>query len=245
MLRPPYFQFSGGLIFALIFLLALLFMFVFLPLSIVTEAFSRLGVTPVQGVLLLIAILLGRTVNIPVYTSERLVMVSRTSSVEFLRNQLGGHIQVEQQPENELRKQQFAVNLGGCIIPVLLSMMFMLRSSGELGDVGALGWIALSTVVVAAAGYAMVKPDIMAGLRIPVFVPAIATLITVWLLVPKPIAPMAAYVSGSIGTILGACVAPLLTPRIRNSIAAPVVSIGGSGTFGGIFLAGILAVVFV
>ncbi len=49
------------------------------------------------------------------------------------------------------------------------------------------------------------------------------------------------YISGSIGTLIGA---DLLNLDKLQGMGAPVVSIGGAGTFDGIFLTGILAVVF-
>jgi uncharacterized membrane protein len=48
-----------------------------------------------------------------------------------------------------------------------------------------------------------------------------------------------AYVGGSMGTLIGADL--LNFGRIRG-LGAPVVSVGGAGTFDGIFLTGILAV---
>jgi uncharacterized membrane protein len=64
----------------------------------------------------------------------------------------------------------------------------------------------------------------------------------VYFFVPEPVRPVAAYVAGTIGTIIGGNLVPLLTPRVRNRVGAPTVSIGGAGTFGGVFVAGILAV---
>jgi uncharacterized membrane protein len=52
-------------------------------------------------------------------------------------------------------------------------------------------------------------------------------------------APVIAYVSGTLGTLIGA---DLLHLRQISKLNAPVVSIGGAGTFDGIFLTGILAV---
>jgi len=49
-----------------------------------------------------------------------------------------------------------------------------------------------------------------------------------------------AYVCGTLGTLIGADILNL--SRIRN-LGAPVASVGGAGTFDGVFLAGILAVV--
>ncbi len=50
----------------------------------------------------------------------------------------------------------------------------------------------------------------------------------------------AAYVCGTLGTLVGADILNL--PRIRN-LGAPIASVGGAGTFDGVLLAGILAVV--
>lgn len=248
MLRPPHFQFTGSLLFAVLFLLALLFFSIFVPVRIVTEAFSRLGVTPWQGLLLLAAILIGRAVNIPLYRSQRLIMVPCRQSFEMAQDQQG-HIQLNQQPANELKRQEFAVNFGGCILPLILSASFFLHSilaeGANVPDTQSLLlWAAVCSFVVAVACYALVRTDAVYGLRIPVLMPALVTVATVFLVVPHDVAPIVAYVSGTVGTIMGACFAPMLSARMRNSIAAPLVAFGGRGTFGGIFLAGILAVIF-
>jgi uncharacterized membrane protein len=49
------------------------------------------------------------------------------------------------------------------------------------------------------------------------------------------------YISGSLGTLIGA---DLLNLDKVQGLGAPVVSIGGAGTFDGIFLTGVLAVLF-
>jgi uncharacterized membrane protein len=54
-------------------------------------------------------------------------------------------------------------------------------------------------------------------------------------------APLA-YVSGSLGVLIGADLFNL--EKIRG-LGAPVASIGGAGTFDGVFLTGIIAVLFV
>jgi uncharacterized membrane protein len=59
------------------------------------------------------------------------------------------------------------------------------------------------------------------------------------LLLSRQSAPALAYVSGSLGTLIGA---DLLNLGRVQGLGAPVVSIGGAGTFDGIFLTGILAV---
>lgn len=241
-MNSPYFQFSGGIFAALLFLVALFFLFVFLPVSLVTEAFSKLGLTPVQGILMLIAILLGRTVNLPVYTSDRLVMVPRQRSVQFTMDESGRHVQIEDEPGNELKKQVIAVNFGGCIMPVLLSLTFLISlHMAGMAD-GVYPWLGFTMLMVAGGSYAMTKPDVLTGLRVPLLMPAVMTFLSVYFFVPEPFRPVAAYVAGTLGTLIGGNLAPLLTPRLRNNVAAPQISIGGAGTFGGVFVAGILAV---
>ncbi len=246
MMRQPYFSFTGGTLAAILFLAAMFFLFVFLPVSIVTEAFGRLGLTPGQGILIFIAILLGRTVNIPVYTSERLVMVPRMPTFQLRMNEFG-QPRFDQEPANELRKQMFAVNLGGMVMPLLLSLSFVLKLhlSGETGTslVAMGGWIGFAAVLVAGGCFAVSRPDPLTGFRVPLVVPALITLLTVAVFVPEPLRPVTAYVAGTMGTLLGGNVIPLLMPGRRNSLVAPIVSIGGAGTFGGVFVAGILAVI--
>jgi uncharacterized membrane protein len=48
-----------------------------------------------------------------------------------------------------------------------------------------------------------------------------------------------AYIGGSLGTLVGA---DLLNLGRVQGLGAPMVSIGGAGTFDGIFLTGVLAV---
>ena len=53
------------------------------------------------------------------------------------------------------------------------------------------------------------------------------------------IANTVAYVSGSLGTLIGA---DLLNLDKMRAIGTPIASLGGAGTFDGIFVTGILAV---
>jgi uncharacterized membrane protein len=51
-----------------------------------------------------------------------------------------------------------------------------------------------------------------------------------------------AYVGGTLGTLIGA---DLLNLRRVEGIGAPVVSIGGAGTFDGVYLTGLISVLLV
>lgn len=51
--------------------------------------------------------------------------------------------------------------------------------------------------------------------------------------------PALAYIAGSLGTLIGG---DLMNLKNLQSLGAPIVSIGGAGTFDGVFLTGIIAV---
>jgi uncharacterized membrane protein len=77
------------------------------------------------------------------------------------------------------------------------------------------------------------------GIVVPTLVPPVTAALVAWLIGPDAIAALA-YAAGTLGTLIGADLLNL--PRVRD-LNAPVVSIGGAGTFDGIFVTGILAVV--
>jgi hypothetical protein len=84
----------------------------------------------------------------------------------------------------------------------------------------------------------MAYPVSGVGIAVPVFVPVVVTAIVAMLPSREDVAPLA-YIAGSLGTLIGADFANL--DKVRG-LGAPVASIGGAGTFDGIFLTGILAV---
>ena len=97
----------------------------------------------------------------------------------------------------------------------------------------------LGVAVVALVSHLVAHPVRGMGIAEPVFVPTLATAFTALLISRKYAAPIA-YIAGSMGTLIGADLLNL--DRIRG-LGAPVASIGGAGTFDGIFLTSILAVV--
>ena len=76
------------------------------------------------------------------------------------------------------------------------------------------------------------------GIALPSFIPP-SSAAFVSLTIAFGNAPVIAYISGTLGTLFGA---DLLNIHKIGNLGAPVASIGGAGTFDGIFLNGILAV---
>ena len=72
----------------------------------------------------------------------------------------------------------------------------------------------------------------------PIFVAPLAAAAAGMILAPATPA-VVAYVAGTLGTLIGA---DLLNLGRMRTIGAPIVSIGGAGTFDGGFLSGLLAV---
>jgi uncharacterized membrane protein len=124
-----------------------------------------------------------------------------------------------------------AVNVGGALIPTALSIYF-------LAVAGLWGVGLLATLITAAIIHTMARPVPKLGIAMPAFLPAPIAAGLAILLAPQA-APAIAYAAGSLGTLIGADLTNL--HRIR-AMGAPVASIGGAGTFDGIFLVGLIAV---
>src|SRR5262249_52508176 len=110
------------------------------------------------------------------------------------------------------------------------SLYLMLRSERRARML-----IAVAAVAVVVHRIAVVVPG--AGIAVPMLLPPLAAT-SVALLVAFREAPAVAYVAGSLGALIGADLWNL--PRITE-LGAPVVAIGGAGTFDGVFLTGIIA----
>jgi uncharacterized membrane protein len=210
------------------FLLILFFLFAFLILlieiGILEYAYERIGVDRRYVFLLLFLSLIGSYVNIPVaeLPAEQ-VHSGRVVTFYGMRYVIPMVV--------DWPKTVIAVNLGGAVIPVLLSLYLMVKKS--LFGRGLLG-----VAIVAAVSYFMAHPVPGVGIAEPTFIPPLATA-AVALMISREYAPPLAYISGSLGTLIGADILNL--GKVRG-LGAPVASIGGAGTFDGIFLTGIVAV---
>ncbi|MDE2447337.1 MAG: DUF1614 domain-containing protein [Gammaproteobacteria bacterium] len=133
----------------------------------------------------------------------------------------------------QTRATVLAINVGGAIIPVCLSLYLLLKH--RLFLLGAIG-----AAFVAVVCHYLAQPVPGFGIALPIFVPAVATAVIAVALTRRRAAPLA-YISGSFGTLIGA---DLLNLGAVQSLGAPVASIGGAGTFDGIFVTGLLAVLY-
>jgi uncharacterized membrane protein len=218
-----YFPLSAPFLLLLVFLVGLLAMLV--VMHVLRYAYASMGIAPQYVFLVLVLSLLGSYVNIPVLrfpeqrvlTEQEVLFFGMRYVIPVVRDWPGTIV---------------AVNLGGAVIPALMSLYLVIRN--RLYWTGLLG-----TVVIAFVCHTLAYEVPGIGIALPIFIPPIATAVVAVLLSRRYAAPLA-YISGSLGTLIGA---DLLNLDRLPELGAPVASIGGAGTFDGIFVTGLMAVV--
>jgi uncharacterized membrane protein len=166
-------------------------------------------------------------VRILAYAYRKIGVRPRYMFAVLLLSLLGSVINI---PLFSIGSMVVAVNVGGALVPIMLSLYLFahLRLRGRM--------LAGTTIVaVIVHSVAQIVPG--AGIAVPMLVPPLAAA-GVSLLLSFRQAPPVAYVAGSMGTLIGA---DLLNLHRIAEIGAPAVSIGGAGTFDGVFLTGIIA----
>ncbi len=208
-----------------IFFFGLIFLFAFVQVGMITLAFEKIGLTPNQVFTFLMLSLLGSYINIPIkrirnrelpYYPERITFFGVTYRI----------------PQSTSSQTIVAINVGGAIIPIFLSIYLMLKWHLLFEPLAA-------TLLVAAISYFLARPVPGLGIAMPIFIPPLMAALVALALSKSGHAPPVAYIAGTIGTLLGADIFHL---KEVHKLKSPVVSIGGAGTFDGIFLAGVIAV---
>ncbi|MFP3231010.1 MAG: DUF1614 domain-containing protein [Acidilobus sp.] len=145
-------------------------------------------------------------------------------------------------PKVRLREMKtlLAINVGGALVPLIASVIFSyLLINSPYGSVFVLTAV-IDIVVVTLVTYALSRPMPGVGIVVPAFIPpltaAFVAIVVSGFGVP---AAAAAYIGGSIGSLLGADVLRLL--RSYRELTASMLSIGGAGIFDGVFMSGLLA----
>jgi uncharacterized membrane protein len=209
-------------------LLVLAFLFMALvglfELQVLSAAYARMGVHPRYIFAIMLLSLFGSYVNIPVahLPSERVV---RHEVVDFFGVRYVVPT-VRQWPGTVI-----AVNLGGALIPTALSLYLMVKNRLYVQSV-------IGIVIVAIVTHHLARPVRGMGISVPIFVPPLVAALVAMALAWRR-APPLAYIAGTLGTLIGA---DLLNLDKIQGLGAPIASIGGAGTFDGVFLTGIIAV---
>ena len=210
--------------FLLILLVGLVALTFLAVLRVLQFAYSQLGIAPKYFFTWLFLSLAGSYVNLPIvrFSPEQMtqLQVIPFYGVPYVIPT------VETWPGTVL-----AVNVGGAIIPILLSLFLIVKN-------GLYRMAAWGVTIVSLACYVLAEPVPGLGIAIPVFYPPVIAAVVALLLSRRLAAPLA-YVCGSLGTLIGADLMHLADFR---GLGAPVASIGGAGTFDAIFVSALLGV---
>lgn len=221
----------------MLFLAFLLFLVVgFLFLNLARTAFTKIGFSWGEALFVLLASLLGSSINIPVTNMQCSAPMVRERYVWAFG--IPYRIPVV---ENVSCDTLLAVNVGGAVIPSLISIALIYMYPASLSY--ALAGIAFVAIIT----YNVAKPVPGLGIVTPALIPPLSAALAALLMVyawgaPHELIFLIAYVGGTLGTLIGADILNL--GKIRD-LGAPVASIGGAGTFDGVFLSGLIAVLLV
>lgn len=215
------------------FLLALLVAVVALVFfGAVSIAFASIGFTPLTIFLILAATLIGSFINIPLFKLHTTIPVVHEDYVNWF-----GITYRIPHIEYGTAITVIAINVGGALIPTVVSIYLLARSSVTLIILSLVGVLAVALIT-----HLVARPVKGLGIATPAFIPPITAAIVAFILAayaPSLSRTTIAYVSGTLGTLVGA---DLLNLRKVPKLGAPMASIGGAGTFDGVFLTGIIAV---
>lgn len=207
-----------------VLVLLFLVLVVLIQLGFLQYAYTRLGISARAALFILFGTLLGSSLNLPVAElPDQRVLSGQV--VDYFGMRYVVPVVVDW-PGTVI-----AVNVGGALIPTLMSIYLLAKN--KLWGRGL-----LAAAAVAAVCHWLARPVPGVGIALPVFAPAVVTGFVALPLSRHYAAPLA-YVGGSLGTLIGA---DLLNLGSIEGLGAPVASIGGAGTFDGIFVTGILAV---
>jgi uncharacterized membrane protein len=202
-----------------------LFFFFLVEFKVFAFAFLKIGIPPQYIFGALFAILLGSFVNIPVKKIHgSAVAEAQPETVSFF----GSKYVI---PRRKNNVTVIAVNLGGAVFPVIISGYLLFETGLYFKSL-------VGILLMTAVCYRLARPIEGVGIALPFFVPPLLAALMA-IVIDHNHAPVIAYVSGTLGTLIGA---DLLHLKQIGQMNAPVASVGGAGTFDGIFLTGILAV---
>jgi uncharacterized membrane protein len=209
----------------LLFILALAFLIILVQFGLVSIAFEKLGLSPQSAYLLLLCTLAGSLINLPLFTLKADASAPPTIPPELRRQML-----FKWPPVTD--RVMVVVNVGGAVVPVAFS--FYLVAHNPLSLLQIVGGVA----VVAYISHMISRPLPGTGIGMPMLIAPIAAALIATILDPQQRAPLA-YISGTLGVLIGA---DLLRLNDIRKLGSPIASIGGAGTFDGVFITGMLAV---
>ncbi|MCS6959471.1 MAG: DUF1614 domain-containing protein [Pseudanabaenaceae cyanobacterium SKYGB_i_bin29] len=210
----------------LILLLTFPFLWLVITLEAVRIAVSKLGFTPDVSLLIILAVIVGSTINIPLYERvSRVELIPDWLELWSMRFFWGIPLRRIEQ------KTIVAVNVGGGLIPTVLALYQFSRANPLL-------ILAVTAIVTIVSYYsAQIVPGI--GIQMNALVAPLTAAMAAILVTGGVNAPPIAFAGGVLGTLIGADLLHL--PQIER-MTPGILSIGGAGVFDGIALCGVFAV---
>ncbi|MDH5545744.1 MAG: DUF1614 domain-containing protein [Gammaproteobacteria bacterium] len=208
----------------LFFLILLAILIVVIQFGALSLAYDKLGLSPQMALLIIGLSIFGSLVNIPLFRIK-----ANESQPETLPFYFRGILRHAPQPFQGYTRVY--ANFGGCVTPVAVSLFLLQHLQLDLRAV------ALATILMTSISFFFSRPIHGLGIGMPIFIAPLSAAIIALTLTPEYSAPVA-YISGTFGVLIGA---DLLRLKDIRHMGAPVASIGGAGTFDGIFITGIVA----
>lgn len=209
----------------LLFILALAFLIIFVQIGLISIAFDKLGLSAESAYLLLLCTLVGSLINLPLLSLKadsevppRMPM-GLTGWPFFKLPPVTGRIMV-------------TVNVGGAVVPAAFSLYLI-----EHNPLNPLQ-VVITVTAVALIAHAISRPIPGIGIGMPTLLAPIAAALFASFLDPQQRAPLA-YIGGTLGVLIGA---DLLRLNDIRKLGVSFAAIGGAGTFDGIYVTGLLAV---
>ncbi len=225
-----------GMLFMLLLAFLLFVVVSFLFLDLARTAFTRIGFSWQDALLVLLVSLVGSGINIPVANLKSAAPMVRDEYVRVFGVTYRIPV-VEDVASNTV----LAVNFGGAVIPALISLALLYEFPASLPY--AVICIAFVTIVMNRVARPVKGLGIVTPALVPPLIAALAALVMTYAFnSPEQYIFILAYVGGTLGTLIGADIMNL--NKVRD-LGAPVASIGGAGTFDGVFLSGLIAVLLV
>lgn len=206
-----------------LFLFAVAFLVAFIQVGLLSIAFHKLGLSPNAAYLLLITSLFGSVINLPLFR-----MRSQRNEEIPPPPRLFPILPTLQSSTHTL----VAVNMGGCLIPIIFSLYLL--NNTEVTLLQAIQAIAFVTLL----SYLFSRPIHGLGIGMPILVAPLSAALIAVSINPQASAPLA-YIGGTMGVLFGA---DILRLKDISRMGPPFAAIGGAGTFDGIFITGIVAV---
>jgi len=223
-----FWSFSSILLLALFLILVLVSSLLFI--GAIGLAFRRVGFSSHLTVLILAATFAGSYLNIPLFKIKTIFPVIKDEYFSFF-----GLIFRVPQVEYEDFSTIIALNVGGALIPTFVSIYLLWSLPSTIPSA------LIGTLIVTLVTHIIARPVKGLGIVTPAFAPPLTAALMAYLL-PSSAPAIIAYTSGVFGTLIGA---DILNLQKIPKIGARIASIGGAGTFDGIFLSGIISVLLV